>query len=112
MIEVTDPGRYTTVQDRGRAGFERFGIPPGGVADWFAAAVANRLVGNAPDAALIECTAAGPTLRFERDATIAITGGDCPDAGLPSWHAEHVDGGSTVRLGHVASGLRAYVAMR
>ena len=112
MIEVIDPGRYTTVQDRGRPGFERFGIPPGGAADWFAAAVGNRLVGNPPDAALLECTAAGPTLRFERDAMIAITGGDCPEAGLPSWRAGRVDGGSTLRLGRVASGLRSYVAIR
>jgi biotin-dependent carboxylase-like uncharacterized protein len=112
MIEVTHPGRYTTVQDRGRPGFERFGIPPGGVADWFAAAVANRLVGNAPDAALIEVTATGPTLRFERAATIAITGGDCRDSGVPPWRAERIDAGSTVRFGRVASGLRSYVAVR
>lgn len=112
MIEVVDPGRYATVQDRGRPGFERFGIPPGGVADWFSAAIANRLVGNLTDAALIECAAAGPTLRFERDATIAITGGDCPDAGLPNWRAEHIDAGSTLRIGKLLSGLRAYVAIR
>jgi len=74
MIEVVEPGRYTSVQDRGRPGYERFGIPPGGAADWFAAAVANRLVGNEPDAALLEVTDAGPTLRFDRDTTIAVTG--------------------------------------
>src|SRR5437762_7240418 len=43
VIEVVNPGRWTTIQDRGRPGRERFGIPPGGAADWFAAAVANRL---------------------------------------------------------------------
>jgi len=112
MIEVVDPGRYTTIQDRGRPGFERFGIPPGGVADWFAAAVANRLVGNAADASLIECTATGPSLRFERDATIAITGGDCPEAGLPGWRTEQVDAGSIVRFGPLTSGLRSYIAIR
>ncbi len=70
MIEVVDAGRWTTVQDRGRPGLERFGIPPGGAADWFAAAVANRIVGNREDAALLECTAAGPTLRFEAAAIV------------------------------------------
>jgi antagonist of KipI len=112
VIEVVDPGRYATVQDRGRPGFERFGIPPGGVADWFSAAVANRLVGNLDDAALIECAATGPTLRFERDTTIAITGGECPEAGLPNWRAERVDAGSTIRCGKLLPGLRAYVAIR
>jgi antagonist of KipI len=112
MIEVIDPGRYTTVQDRGRPGFERFGIPPGGAADWFAAAVANRLVGNTPDAALLEVTARGPTLRFERESTIAITGGDCAEVGLPGWTAQRVDAGSLVRLGRLESGLRSYLAIR
>jgi len=112
MIEVIDPGRYASIQDRGRPGFERFGIPPGGVADWFAAAVANRLVGNASDAAMIEVTISGPALRFEREATIAITGGDCPDAGCPTWRAQRVEGGSLLRLSRVGPGLRSYVAIR
>lgn len=112
MIEVVEPGRYTSVQDRGRPGFERFGIPPGGAADWFASAVANRLVGNEPDAALIEVTDAGPTLRFERVATLAITGANVPDAGCPQWRAHGVDPGSVLYLRRVAPGLRSYVAIR
>jgi antagonist of KipI len=112
MIEVVDPGRYTTIQDRGRRGFERFGIPPGGAVDWFAAAVANRLVGNAADASLIECTASGPSLRFERDATIAVAGGDSSEAGFPGWRAQVVDAGSIVRFGPLTSGLRSYIAIR
>src|SRR2546422_782260 len=67
MIDVRRPGRWTTVQDRGRLGFERYGIPTGGAVDCFAASVANRLVGNHPDAALLECTARGPDLRFRED---------------------------------------------
>jgi allophanate hydrolase subunit 2 len=53
MIEVLSAGAWTTVQDRGRRGYERFGISPGGPADWFSAAAANALVGNAAEAALI-----------------------------------------------------------
>src|SRR6202165_4347517 len=63
VIEVIDGGGWTTTQDRGRPGLERFGISPGGAADWFAARVANELVGNRPDAALIECTATRPARR-------------------------------------------------
>lgn len=112
MIEVVDPGRYTSIEDQGRPGLERFGISPGGVADWFAAAVANRLVGNHPDAALIEVAIAGPTLRFEQETTIAVTGGDCPDAGCPAWRAHRADAGSVLQLGRVSPGLRSYVAIR
>ena len=112
MIEVVDPGRYTSIQDRGRPGFERFGIPPGGAVDWFAASVANHLVGNEPDAALIEATTSGPTLRFQSEATIAVTGGHCPDAGFPSWRAHRVDAGFALDLGRVSPGLRSYIAVR
>ena len=112
MIEIVEPGPYASVQDRGRPGFERLGIPPGGVADWFAAAVANRLVGNAPDAALIEVAMAGPTLSFERETTIAITGGGFADGGDPIWRAHRADAGSVLQLGLVRPGLRSYVAIR
>ena len=112
MIEVVEAGRYTSVQDQGRPGFERFGIPPGGVADWFAAAVANRLVGNQPDAALIEATMSGPTLRFHRDAIIAITGADCADADSPTWRSHRIAGGFVIHLGRVDPGLRSYIAIR
>ena len=110
MIEVTTGGRWTTIQDRGRPGFERFGIPPGGAADWFAARVANKLVGNRPDAALLECTAAGPTLRFDVDGIVAVTGGHC--AGAAAWQSVRIARGSSLAVGTIAPGLRTYVAVR
>jgi len=110
VIEVVEAGRWTTIQDRGRPGLERFGIPSGGAADWFAAAVANRLVGNHQDAALLECTAAGPTLRFNGDAVIALTGGQ--SAGAASWQPLRIARGSTLAVGTIAPGLRTYIAVR
>lgn len=110
MIEVVEPGRWTTVQDRGRPGLERFGIPSGGAADWFAAAVANRIVGNQEDAALLECTAAGPTLRFDADAVIALTGGQ--SGGAANWQRLTIARGSTLAVGKIAPGLRTYIAVR
>ena len=110
MIEVVEAGRWTTIQDRGRPGLERFGIPSGGAADWFAAAVANRIVGNHQDAALLECTAAGPTLRFTADAVIALTGG--PSAGAASWQSQRIARGSSLAVGTIAPGLRTYIAVR
>jgi antagonist of KipI len=110
MIEVIDGGRWTTIQDRGRAGFERFGIPAGGAADWYAAAVANRLVGNHPDAALLECTATGPTLRFHSECAVAVTGGET--APTVSWQAQRMIRDSALTVGAIKPGLRAYIAVR
>ncbi len=110
MIEVTAGGRWTTIQDRGRPGLERFGIPPGGAADWFAARVANELVGNQPNAALLECTATGATLRFDDEAIVAVTGGQA--ASIADWEAFRVARGSSLVVGAIAPGLRMYIAIR
>ena len=110
MIELVDGGRWTTIQDRGRPGLERFGIPPGGAADWFAARVANELVGNQPDAALVECTSVGATLRFDDEAIVAVTGGQVASAA--DWQAVQVARGSSLAVGAIARGLRTYVALR
>jgi antagonist of KipI len=110
VIEVVEAGRWTTIQDRGRPGLERFGIPSGGAADAFAAAVANRIVGNHQDAALLECTAAGPTLRFASDAIVAVAGGY--SAAVANWQAVTISRGSSLAVGTIAPGLRTYIAVR
>jgi antagonist of KipI len=110
VIDVVEPGRWTTIQDRGRPGLERFGIPSGGAADRFAADVANRIVGNHQDAALLECTAAGPTVRFSADAVVALTGGQ--SAGAATWQPVRIARGSTLAVGTIAPGLRTYIAVR
>jgi len=110
MIDVINGGRWTTIQDRGRPGLERFGIPPGGAADWFAARVANELVGNPPDAGLIECTATGPALRFGVDAIAAVAGGEVASDG--NWQAVRFGRGSSLNVGTIGPGLRTYVAIR
>jgi len=110
VIEVVEPGLWTTIQDRGRPGLERFGIPSGGAADWFAAAVANRIVGNREDAALLECTAAGPTLHFAAEAVIALAGGVA--AGAATWQPVRIARGSSLAVGAIAPGMRTYIAVR
>jgi antagonist of KipI len=110
VIEVVEAGRWTTIQDRGRPGLERFGIPSGGAADSFAAAVANRIVGNHENAALLECTAAGPTLRFDVDAVIAVTGGH--SGGVATWQTVRIARGSSLAVATINPGLRTYIAIR
>jgi antagonist of KipI len=74
MIDVLNPGLLTTIQDGGRKGYERYGFPQSGFFDPFLASVANRLVGNRIDAPLLEFALIGPTLRFLKPVSVAVTG--------------------------------------
>jgi len=74
-FEVLKPGTMTTVQDwPGRLGQWMVGIPPSGPMDELSFRIANRLVGNASDAAALEITRSGPTLKFRADAWAAVAG--------------------------------------
>ena len=76
IFEVIQPGPLTTIQDRGRSGYQQFGVPTSGALDSFAFRVGNLLVGNAEGAASLEITLLGCQLRALQEAMIAITGAD------------------------------------
>ena len=117
-IDVLVAGPQTTVQEwPGRLGYWEAGVPPSGPMDDVAFRVANRLVGNRPGTAALECTMAGPTLRFAHQTVIALAGAvmDADLDGEPvSWHAAiDVEAGQVLRLGAATdTGARAYVAVR
>ncbi len=117
-VEVLEPGVQTSVQDwPGRLGHWDVGVPPSGPMDALAHRLANRLVGNASDAATLECTLTGPSLRFHHDAVIALCGAAMPATldGEPMrlWQAQAVRAGSVLKLGAVqGAGARAYLALR
>ena len=75
-ITVKNPGVLTTVQDFGRFGYQQFGVSASGVMDPRAMSLANLLVGNPEDEAVLECTMMGPELSFDEANVIAITGGN------------------------------------
>ncbi len=114
MIRVLEPGAQTTVQDLGRPGHLRYGIPPSGPIDRTAFVVANRLVGNADDAAGLECTVMGPRLEADAPCAIAVTGAEMPvtvNGGQASaWQTLILKPGNVVKLGPARAGVRAYVA--
>src|SRR5205814_282943 len=64
-LTVLDPGLHSLVVDHGRPRSRHLGVPLGGAADRAALALGNALVGNPPDAAALEVTMVGPTLRAE-----------------------------------------------
>ena len=106
---------FTTVQDLGRTGHQRFGVPVSGVMDAWALRVANMLVGNAPGDAVIETTLVGPTIRFEHDTLIAIAGADLgastDDAQLPLSHPIWIGAESTVTFRGGTQGCRAVIGV-
>ncbi|MGE0453297.1 MAG: 5-oxoprolinase subunit PxpB [Vicinamibacteria bacterium] len=75
-VEVLDGGLLTSIQDAGRSGLRRLGVGSAGAADLQALAAANAALGNAWDAAALECTLAGPGLRFLRPTRFAVAGAD------------------------------------
>ncbi|PVG83675.1 allophanate hydrolase [Nocardioides gansuensis] len=114
-LVVLDPGALTTVQDRGRRGWAHLGVPRAGALDADAAALANRLVGNEPDAALLETTLTGVRVRLEEARTLAVTGAECDVVvgGRSCAFAEPVSvrAGAEVQIGPARRGVRSYLAV-
>ena len=120
-LAVVAPGALATVQDLGRPGRSDLGVGVSGAADRRALVLANRLVGNRPDAAGVEVTAGGLVLRAEGRALVAVTGATGPltvragsgrrrPAGLG--RAEVLAAGEELHLAPPDRGLRSYVAVR
>jgi biotin-dependent carboxylase-like uncharacterized protein len=115
VIRVLAPGLLTTVQDLGRVGSQRFGVPVSGAMDRWSLRAANRLVGNPDGAAALEITLGGPVLRFDGQGLIALAGADL-DARLDgrplaAWQSVPVGSGSTLAFGGARDGMRAYLAL-
>ncbi|WP_374410423.1 urea carboxylase [Hydrogenophaga sp.] len=115
-VEVVEPGVQTSVQDwPGRLGHWDVGVPPSGPMDAYAHRMANRLVGNAADAAALEITLSGPVLRFNADSVIAVTGAPAPvvldGQPLPLWQSHRVPAGSVLAIGRAEAGARLCLAV-
>lgn len=114
-LEILRQGAATTVQDRGRLGHYHLGIPTSGAMDAESAELANALVGNDSDAAVLECTLTGPKIRFDAPARIAVAGAPTtirgPAGELPSWTAIDVGAGDEITLGAAKGGVRYYLAV-
>ncbi|MFI6643045.1 biotin-dependent carboxyltransferase family protein [Streptomyces sp. NPDC050504] len=111
---VVRSGALTSVQDRGRAGHAHLGVPRSGALDGPAADLANRIVGNRTDAALLETTLTGCTVRTRRTVVAAVTGAHCAvtvDGRPAPWGAAvRVPAGALLDVGPALRGVRSYVA--
>ncbi|OEI67794.1 biotin-dependent carboxyltransferase family protein [Curtobacterium sp. ER1/6] len=120
-LTVLEVGFAASTQDLGRPGFSEAGLGAAGAADRGAAALANRMVGNRPSAAVLEALLGSVTLRADGHVVAALTGAPGPVT------VERADGrvhgaatrevlllgpGDVLRVGLAVSGLRTYLAVR
>ncbi|HBD63587.1 MAG TPA: hypothetical protein DC038_04030 [Clostridiales bacterium] len=113
-IKVLKAGFFTTVQDTGRIGYQKFGMPVAGVMDSFSYRVANCLVGNDEKEAVLEAAFLGPELEFQEGMVVAITGADMRPRlngkEIPMWESFKAAKGDKLSLGGIVKGLRTYIA--
>ena len=114
-LSVVEPGLLTTVQDLGRYGAQRLGIPVSGAMDQRSLILANLLVGNDPTAAGLEATLKGPELLALQESCIAVTGAEASPRlngrPFPMWAATRVRPGDRLSIGQATRGLRCYLSV-
>ncbi len=114
IIEVVEGGFFTTVQDLGRYGYQRYGVPVSGAMDSYGLRMANILLGNEEGAAALEMTLVGPKLKFLEDTVIALAGANLRPRlnGDPvsTWSGLRVRKGSLLSFDGPQTGVKCYLA--
>jgi len=115
MVQVIKKGLETSVQDYpGRIGTLNLGFPPSGPMDSWSFRLANVLVENEPGTAALECQFMGPTLKFNSDRVIAITGADMSPkidgSPVPLWESLEVKKDQVLEMAFATIGARSYIA--
>ena len=112
VVEV--PGALTTIQDEGRFGYQDSGVSPAGPMDYKAFHLANIIAGNRKELPALEVTMMGPSLRFTKQTTIAVTGADLSPMlngnEIAMYRTVPVNEGDVLSFGRRRSGCRAYIA--
>mgnify|MGYP001313170795 FL=1 len=115
MIKVIQPGLFTTIQDGGRHGYRNIGIPTSGFMDQESAWAANKIVDNDREECLFEITLTGPTLIFNGNYVISITGGDfnplINELPVKMYQPINVKLGDTLKINNTKNGARCYLAI-
>lgn len=116
MIKVLKPGFYTSIQDRGRIGFASMGVPVSGVMDRYSSDLANRILNNSLEAAVLEITFGGCQLEFLSETMICIAGGNfSAKLNNKSIHLNtriNVCKNDVLSFGKVNLGVRCYLAVK
>jgi len=116
-VNIIDAGPFTTVQDEGRYGFQRYGMAPAGAMDEVAYRLGNLILGNNQGEASLEFTLKGPRIKLLQDTTLVITGGRCAitvngTSGYNIYEPLSLKSGDEVDIGWITEGARGYLAFR
>ena len=113
-IRILKGEMMTTVQDLGRYGYQSQGFSVAGVMDVRSFKIANLLLDNPENEAVLEITLIGPTLEFTSATIIAITGGDFQPTingePAPMYTALYMNKGDVLKFGSARTGSRGYIA--
>ncbi|MFS0655907.1 biotin-dependent carboxyltransferase family protein [Bacillus sp. 179-C3.3 HS] len=116
-LHVVKPGMFTTIQDQGRRGYQKYGVLTSGGMDQLSLRIANILTGNDEGEAVLEITlmGTGPVFTSQTDQLIAVTGADVKvdidGESAPLWKPLFIRSGSTITFGLCKRGCRAYLAV-
>ncbi len=115
-LKILKTGMLDSIQDCGRFGYQQFGINPGGAMDKYAAAIANILVGNNTDEAVIEMHFPAPAIFFDQPAMIALSGADFSaninGKEIPLNHAVIINKNTTLQFLTPKNKSRCYLAVK
>ncbi|MGB8000076.1 MAG: KipI antagonist, partial [Anaerobacillus sp.] len=115
IFKVIKSGLLSTIQDGGRKGYQQYGIVVSGAMDPYSMNIANFLVGNARNEAVLEVTVMGPALEVLDDAVNSICGGNLsPKVNgekIPMWKSFKVKKGDRLEFGQPVSGARSYISV-
>ncbi|KAL4970889.1 urea carboxylase [Aspergillus stella-maris] len=116
VVEILDAGSQTAIQDfPGREGYWHIGVPPSGPMDNYSFQLANRLVGNDPQAAGLECSIQGPMLLFHCSSLVAIVGAEAPvyvdKEEAKMGQAIHLRAGQRLTIGTATNGIQTPLVM-
>lgn len=110
VLKILHPGGGCSLQDLGRPGWKRFGVPEGGAMDRDSAVQANRLVGNPDGAAVLEIALTGARFQVLRETEFALTGADA-EGSHPRWCSFVARGGEEIVLRQLRAGVWSYFAV-
>ncbi len=115
-IEVLQPGLFSTIQDLGRFGFQKFGVPQSGVMDRYALRICNLILGNPEDTSVLEITMQGPQLKFNATTAICISGANFSPQVNGNKIAQNelvvIHEGDILKFGTPQAGFRSYLGIK
>ena len=116
MIKVMQPGMYSTIQDVGRLGYRKFGVPVSGVMDSISANLANALLNNHKSDAVMEITMTGPKLQFKAATAFVISGAEMSaqlnNVPISNFKVYSVNENDILSFGKLLIGVRSYLGVK